>query len=65
MFDINITAPVFTNEYSYTYQLINLPDGAEDFTAALCATSTSYGCGEFTLRVDRTPPEGSAQHMAC
>ena len=57
VFDINITAPVFTNEYTYTYQLINLPDGAEDFTAALCATSTSYGCGEFTLKVDRTPPE--------
>ena len=57
VFDINITAPVFTNEYTYTYQLINLPDGAEDFTPALCATSTSYGCGEFTLKVDRTPPE--------
>ena len=57
VFDINITAPVFTNEYTYTYQLINLPAGAEDFTAALCATSTSYGCGEFTLKVDRTPPE--------
>ncbi|MGB1098619.1 MAG: hypothetical protein ACPG34_05000 [Poseidonia sp.] len=57
VFDINITAPVFTNEYTYTYKLINLPDGAEDFTAALCATSTSYGCGEFTLKVDRTPPE--------
>ncbi len=56
VFDINITAPVFTNEYTYTYKLINLPDGAEDFTAALCATSTSYGCGEFTLKVDRTPP---------
>ena len=52
VFDINITAPVFTNEYTYTYRLINLPDGAEDFTAALCATSTSYGCGEFTLKVD-------------
>ena len=57
MFDIDITAPVFTNEYTYTYQLINLPDGAEDFTAAICATSTSYGCGSFTLKVDRTPPE--------
>ena len=57
VFDINITAPVFTNEYTYTYNLINLPSGAEDFTAALCATSTSYGCGEFTLKVDRTPPE--------
>ena len=57
VFDINITAPVFTNEYTYTYQLINLPNGAEDFTAAVCATSTSYGCGEFSLKVDRTPPE--------
>ena len=57
VFDINITAPVFTNEYTYTYQLINLPAGAEDFTPALCATSTSYGCGEFSLKVDRTPPE--------
>ena len=57
VFDINITAPVFTNEYTYTYQLINLPNGAEDYTAAVCATSTSYGCGEFSLKVDRTPPE--------
>ena len=57
VFAINITAPVFTNEYTYTYRLVNLPAGAEDFTAALCATSTSYGCGEFSLKVDRTPPE--------
>ncbi len=57
VFDINITAPVFTNEYTYTYRLINLPTGAEDFTANLCATSSSYGCGDFTLKVDRTPPE--------
>ncbi|MGB1679049.1 MAG: hypothetical protein ACPHFV_03290 [Poseidonia sp.] len=57
VFDINITAPVFTNEYTYTFRLINLPTGAEDFTSALCATSTSYGCGTFELKVDRTPPE--------
>ena len=57
VFDINITAPVFTNEYTYTFRLINLPTGAEDFTSALCATSTSYGCGTFEIKVDRTPPE--------
>ena len=57
IFDINITAPVFTNEYTYTYKLINLPNGAEDRTAALCATSTSYGCGSFEIKVDRTAPE--------
>ena len=57
VFAINITAPVFTNEYTYTYRLVNLPAGAEDFTAALCATSTSYGCREFSIKVDRTPPE--------
>ena len=28
VFDINITAPVFTNEYTYTYRLVNLPAGA-------------------------------------
>ena len=72
VFDINITAPVFTNEYQYTYRLCppsdeadscdaeedySLPNGAVDVTSSLCATSTSYGCGEFTLKVDRTPPE--------
>ena len=57
VFDINITAPVFTNEYTYTFRLIDLPVGAEDFTSALCATSTSYGCQTFKIKVDRTPPE--------
>lgn len=57
VFDFNITAPVFTNEYEYEFKLINLPDGAEDFTTAFCATSTSFGCQSFTLKVDRTPPE--------
>lgn len=59
VFDINITAPDFTNEFSYTYRLINLPVGAEDFTASICATSTSYGCGSFTLKVDKTAPKVS------
>ncbi|MCH1616220.1 MAG: hypothetical protein L7R83_01760, partial [Candidatus Poseidonia sp.] len=76
VFEINITAPVFTNEYQYEFRLCPpvsevdeepcddptnygyaMPDGAEDYTAALCATSSSYGCGEFTLKVDRTAPE--------
>ena len=57
VFDINITAPVFTNEYAYTFKLVNLPNGAEDYTEAFCATSSSYGCQSFTLKVDRTPPK--------
>ena len=76
VFDINITAPVFTNEYQYTYRVCppsddenpcntdedySLPDGAEDVTSSLCATSTSYGCGSFEIKVDRTAPEVVAQ----
>ena len=56
VFDFNLTAPIFTNEYSYTFQLVNLPDGAEDFTASICATTTDYGCGAFTIKVDLSPP---------
>jgi len=71
-FVVNITAPVFTNEYQYQFRLcppanapnacdpaleVDMPDGAEDFTTALCTTSTSYGCQSFTLKVDRSPPE--------
>lgn len=57
VFDINLTAPVFTNEYAYTFKLVNLPNGAEDYTDSFCQTSTSYGCQSFTLKVDRTPPK--------
>ena len=55
-FNINITAPTSTNEYSYQFRLVNLPDGALDTTDAACATSTSFGCGEFVIKVDANAP---------
>ena len=45
-FNINITAPTSTNEYTYQFKLVNLPEGAIDLTDAFCGTSTSYGCGD-------------------
>ncbi|MGB2037408.1 MAG: hypothetical protein ACPHX8_02995 [Candidatus Poseidoniaceae archaeon] len=55
-FDINITAPTSTNEYTYMFRLVNLPDGAVDNTEAICSFSTSYGCAEFVLKVDANAP---------
>jgi len=55
-FDINITAPTSTNEYTYTFRLVNLPEGAVDSTDVMCSTSTSFGCGEFVLKVDANAP---------
>ena len=55
-FDINITAPTSTNEYTYMFRLVNLPDGAVDTTDAICSFSTSYGCAEFVLKVDANAP---------
>ena len=55
-FNINITAPTSTNEYTYQFKLVNLPDGAVDTTEAFCATSTSFGCGEFVVKVDANAP---------
>ena len=55
-FNINITAPYATNEYTYQFKLVNLPEGAIDLTDAFCAGSTSYGCGEFTIKVDDNEP---------
>ena len=55
-FNINITAPTSTNEYTYQFKLVNLPEGALDTTDAACATSTSYGCGEFVIKVDANAP---------
>ena len=55
-FNINITAPTSTNEYTYQFKLVNLPEGALDTTEAACATSTSYGCGEFVVKVDANAP---------
>tara|TARA_B100000459_G_scaffold91057_1_gene51386 strand:+ start:19191 stop:25088 length:5898 start_codon:yes stop_codon:yes gene_type:complete len=55
-FNINITAPTSTNEYTYQFKLVNLPEGALDTTEAACATSTSYGCGDFVIKVDANAP---------
>jgi len=75
-FEINLTAPPVTNDYTYTFRLcpydasgggggINgecgsdiegLPFGAVDTTAAICASSSSYGCQTFNLKVDGTAP---------
>ena len=35
---------------------MNLPTGALDTTEAFCATSTSFGCGEFVVKVDANAP---------
>ena len=56
-FEIPVKVPGFQNEYSYTFRLINLPNGAEDFTASYCFGSTNYGCGQFTIRVDSEAPK--------
>ena len=55
-FNINITAPTSTNEYTYQFKLVNLPEGALDTTEAACATSTSFGCGDFVIKVDANAP---------
>ena len=55
-FAINITAPVVTNEFTYTFRLVNLPDGAVDSTDALCSGNDAFGCGKFKVKVDGTPP---------
>ena len=55
-FAINITAPVVTNEFTYTFRLVNLPDGAVDSTDALCSGNDAFGCGKFKIKVDGTPP---------
>jgi len=75
-FDINLTAPPVTNDYTYTFRLCpfdassgdggvdgecgndveGLPFGAVDTTAAICASSSSYGCQTFNLKIDGTAP---------
>ena len=52
-----MTAPPISNDYQYTFRLINLPDGAEDSTAAICSGNSAFGCGSFSIKVDGTPPE--------
>jgi len=56
-FSINITAPPISNDYQYSFRLVNLPDGAVDSTDAICSGSSAYGCGSFSVKVDGTPPE--------
>ncbi|MDP6870024.1 MAG: hypothetical protein QGI21_04555 [Candidatus Poseidoniaceae archaeon] len=56
-FNVNITAPPNNNEYTYTFKLIDLPDGAVDSTDAQCEGSNSYGCGRFVIKVDGQQPE--------
>ena len=56
-FSIPITAPIGSNEYTYTFELVDIPVGAQDFTAALCQGNAIYGCGTFTIKVDGVQPE--------
>jgi hypothetical protein len=56
-FSINITAPPVTNEYTYTFRLVNLPDGATDTTASICDGNNAFGCSTFTIKVDGIQPE--------
>lgn len=55
-FNINITAPPVTNDYKYTFELIDLPNGAIDTTSGLCSSSSSFGCASFNIKVDSNSP---------
>ena len=55
-FNINITAPPVTNDYRYTFELVDLPNGAIDTTSGLCTGSTSFGCASFNIKVDSNSP---------
>ncbi len=55
-FTINITAPPVTNDYRYTFELIDLPNGAIDTTSGLCSSSSSFGCASFNIKVDSNSP---------
>ena len=56
-FNINITAPPLSNEYVYTFKLVNLPDGATDTTATICDGNNAFGCASFKIKVDGQKPE--------
>ena len=56
-FAINITAPPINNEYTYTFRLVDLPDGATDTTAQICDGNSANGCGSFKIKVDASQPE--------
>jgi len=56
-FSINITAPPVTNEYTYTFRLVDLPDGATDTTSSICDGNNAFGCSTFKIKVDGIQPE--------
>ena len=56
-FNITLNAPGLINEFDYTFQLINLPAGAQDLTDSKCTGLAFYGCGSFSIAVDGTPPK--------
>ena len=56
-FDIPIKMPSYQNEFEYEFELINLPQGADDLTASSCFGSVVNGCGKFVIKVDDEAPE--------
>ena len=55
-FNINITAPPVTNDYRYTFELVDLPNGAIDTTYGICSSTSSFGCASFNIKVDSNSP---------
>ena len=56
-FNINITAPPLNNEYTYTFRLVNLPDGATDSTANICDGNSAFDVHHSKIKVDASKPE--------
>ena len=56
-FNIPIKMPSYQNEFEYEFELINLPQGADDLTDSSCFGSVINGCGKFVIKVDDEPPE--------
>jgi hypothetical protein len=55
-FNISVIVPSVTNEYTYEFELVNLPENAVDLTSSFCANSNTYGCATFKLKVDGNAP---------
>ena len=49
--------PSYQNEFEYEFELINLPQGADDLTDSACFGSVINGCGKFVIKVDDEAPE--------
>ena len=56
-FEIPIKMPSYQNEFEYEFELINLPQGADDLTDSACFGSVINGCGKFVIKVDDEAPE--------